>query len=105
MCVWQHLFLAPGERYEVLLKYVAATTTAAAAALDARAYDVIASAVCSCSFASLPPTTGGASWAHVYAVNDFGSKPGPAPFCKTHLLARFDLGTTLTAQGEGDGGH
>lgn len=35
VCVWQHIFLAPGERYEVLLKYVAATNntnTAAAAA-------------------------------------------------------------------------
>jgi hypothetical protein len=34
---------------------------------------------------------------HVYLVNDYGNDPpsdSPALFCKSHLLARFDLGAS-----------
>jgi len=38
------------------------------------------------------PELVGDSWKHVYAVNDFGDdSKAPPMFCKTHLLARFDI--------------
>jgi FtsP/CotA-like multicopper oxidase with cupredoxin domain len=39
-----------------------------------------------------PTLAGDDYWKHVYAVNDFGNNAkAPPMFCKTHLLARFDL--------------
>ena len=39
-----------------------------------------------------PKPNGTDYWKHVYAVNDFGdSSKAPPMFCKTHLLARFDI--------------
>ncbi|KAG5179945.1 hypothetical protein JKP88DRAFT_247177 [Tribonema minus] len=43
--------------------------------------------------AGLPPITNGV-WKYVYFVNDYGQKPNSDAnpfFCKSHLLARFDL--------------
>ena len=38
---------------------------------------------------------GGDFWKHVYVVNDFGQdSKAPPSFCKTHLLARFDISET-----------
>jgi hypothetical protein len=46
---------------------------------------------------------------HVYVVNDFGAKPksdAPVQFCKTHVIARFDielpLDTSIKAEVDSD---
>jgi bilirubin oxidase len=41
----------------------------------------------------------GETWSHVYLVNDFGPSGNQPPmFCKTHLLARFDLASRTSAR-------
>jgi hypothetical protein len=61
-----HLYIAVSERYETLINFAPA---------------------------GLPAPIKGKPWKYVYAVNDFG--PGSATnapyFCKSHLLARFDI--------------
>jgi hypothetical protein len=61
-----HLYIAVSERYETLINF---------------------------SAKGLPTPINGKPWKYVYAVNDFG--PGSATnapyFCKSHLLARFDV--------------
>jgi hypothetical protein len=61
-----HLYIAVLERYETLINFAPA---------------------------GLPKVINGKPWKYVYAVNDFG--PGSATnapyFCKSHLLARFDI--------------
>ncbi|CAM9844604.1 unnamed protein product [Chrysoparadoxa australica] len=46
----------------------------------------------------LPPIPSGDSWTNVFLVNDFGqANNAPAiTFCKSHLLARFDITDTIT---------
>jgi hypothetical protein len=48
--------------------------------------------------ASFPLQDSSDPWVSVYLVNDFGPTGGQPPFfCKTHLLARFDLGSEVAA--------
>jgi hypothetical protein len=61
-----HLYIAVSERYETLINF---------------------------SAKGLPPLINGKPWKYVYAVNDFGvgASTNAPYFCKTHLLARFDI--------------
>jgi hypothetical protein len=61
-----HLYIAVSERYETLINF---------------------------SAAGLPTPINGKPWKYVYAVNDFGvgASTNAPYFCKSHLLARFDI--------------